>query len=392
MGNTNNDSPAILSLGFRPFFLSAALFSVIAMVHWLLTYSFNIDVGIHHIPPLYWHAHEMIFGYGMAVIAGFLLTAMTNWTGIKTVSGYPLLLMVVFWLSARIMPFLAIESSLVIMLILDSLFFVYLVAVLSWPVIKTRQWKQVGILSKILLLLIANVVFYLGALDKLDHGMRWGNYAGLYLILALILMMARRVIPFFIEKGCGLDSPLTNWRWLDISSMIIFLLFMVSDIVYSSGKLTTTLAIGLALLHSLRLYHWHVKGIWSRPLLWVLYLAYSFITLGFFLKAAVYFFEISDFVALHAFAVGGIGLLTLGMMARVSLGHTGRQVDNPPPALLWLFALLTTAAVVRVIFPLIETQYYSLWVLSSQVMWIVAFSGFFVLYFPVLSTKNKHED
>jgi uncharacterized protein involved in response to NO len=229
-------------------------------------------------------------------------------------------------------------------------------------------------------------------MDKLEHGMRWGNNAGLYLILALVLMMARRVIPFFIEKACHLSTPLTNWRWLDVSSLIIFLGFMLSDIINPSDLLTTLLALVLAILHSLRLYLWHHRGIWSKPLLWILYIAYSFITLGFILKAAVYILGMPPYLALHAFALGGIGLMTIGMMARVSLGHTGRNVETPPTALPWIFLLIVAAAIARILVPIIDAQHYALWVMISQFLWIGAFTGFIAIYLPVLIRKNLTTD
>lgn len=389
----NNKSPAaFLSLGFRPFFLGAGLFAFSAIALWMASYTFNYKLGINHLTLLQWHAHEMIYGYGMAVIAGFLLTAVTNWTGIKTLTGYSLLMLFALWVLARLLPFMQIENGLALMFTLDCLFGAYLVIALSIPVIKARQWKQIGIISKILLLLIANVVFYLGAMGYLEQGIHWGTYAGIYLILALVLMMARRVLPFFIEKSCGLTTPLINRPWLDNGSLIIFLFFMLSDIIDPYTWLTSLLATALALLHSLRLYHWHVKGIWNRPLLWILYTAYCFITLGFVLKAAVFLFDISGFLALHAFALGGISIMSIGMMARVSLGHTGRPVDKPPSALAWIFTFIVAAACMRVIMPMIDFQHYSLWIFISQLLWLCAFSGFVAVYFSVLTQKNVISD
>lgn len=393
ISKTANKPPAaFLSLGFRPFFLGAALFALSSILVWMSVYAFNYDPGLNYFPSLHWHAHEMIYGYSLAVIAGFLLTAITNWTGLKTLTGYPLLALFALWVSARLVPFIPMDNGLIIMFALDSLFCTYLVIAISIPVIKVRQWKQIGIISKVALLLLANVVFYLGALDRLEHGVRWGIYAGLYLILALLLMMARRVIPFFIEKACRLTTPLKNWRWLDISSLIIFMCFMISDIINPSDLLTTLLALALAILHSLRMYLWYHRDIWSKSLLWILYIAYAFITLGFILKAAVYILDMPPSLALHAFALGGIGLMTIGMMARVSLGHTGRNVDSPAAVLPWIFLLIIVAAITRVLVPIIDTQHYAFWVIISQFLWIGAFTGFIAIYLPVLIRKNLAAD
>ena len=142
----------------------------------------------------------------------------------------------------------------------------------------------------------------------------------------MVFIMARRVVPFFIEKGVGYEVKINNWLWLDILSIILFGAFAVSDIIWPDQGIVALLAVLLFVLHSLRLIQWHTSGIWKKPLLWVLYLAYGFITIGFALKAAVYLAGVSPFIALHAFSVGGIGMITLGMMSRVTLGHTGRNV------------------------------------------------------------------
>lgn len=189
-----------------------------------------------------WHAHEMIYGYAMAVVAGFLLTAVKNWTGIDTISGRPLLLLVMVWVSARLMPFIDYENSFYIMAVLDCLFFIALIIALSIPVFKVRQWKQLGVLSKILLILVSNILFYLGMAGYVPEGVRWGLYAGIYLILALVFMMARRVIPFFIEKSLGGSVRIKNSRVLDISSLIFFLVFMLADIIQPGGLLVVVMA------------------------------------------------------------------------------------------------------------------------------------------------------
>ena len=152
-------------------------------------------------PPAIWHAHEMLFGYAMAVIAGFLLTAIKNWTGQQTIRGQGLLLMFTLWLLARMLSLSAAAIPLAVMAMFDLLFMLMLVAATAYPVLKVKQYAQLGIISKLVLLLFSNALFYLGATGLIEEGVRWGLYSGLYMILALLLVMARRVIPFFIEKG-----------------------------------------------------------------------------------------------------------------------------------------------------------------------------------------------
>jgi uncharacterized protein involved in response to NO len=196
--------------------------------------------------------------------------------------------------------------------------------------------------------------------------------------------MARRVIPTFIERGAGYPVRLNNWRWLDYSSMIFFLFFGMADLVKPNGALVAVLAGLLVALHTIRLAGWHTTGIWRTPLLWSLYLAYGSLIAGFALKAAVVVFGISPYLAVHAFAVGGIGMMTLGMMARVSLGHTGRNVLNPPAGVFWMCGALFMAAIVRVLFPLVNPAHVVVWIGLSQGLWIVAFALFLSVYSPML--------
>ena len=195
--------------------------------------------------------------------------------------------------------------------------------------------------------------------------------------------MARRVVPFFIEKGVGYEVKLNNWLWLDILSIILFSAFAISDLIWPDQQVNALLSAMLFILHSMRLVQWHTTGIWRKPLLWVLYLAYGFITIGFALKAAVYLFGVSPFIAMHAFSVGGIGMITIGMMSRVTLGHTGRNVFDPPKILYFIFLLMFLAAFFRVFMPLIIMSNYPLWITISQICWISSFAIFSIVFVPM---------
>ena len=374
---------AILNLGFRPFFSSAALFAVVLMLAWMGLYT----LGWHWqpaLPAVTWHAHEMIFGYGMAVIAGFLLTAVKNWTGVQTLHGIPLLLLFLLWLTARLLLLAGGGGVLVWAALADGLFNVLLVLALAWPVFKVRQFKQFGIVSKILLLTLANLLFYAGVLEIYPWGIQAGLYSGVYLIMALIFVMSRRVLPFFIERGVPQEVTLTNRAWLDGASLLLFVGFWIADIAAPDSLPVAVLAGLLCVLYSIRLVDWYTPGIWRMPLLWVLYLAYMTIVLGFALKVAVYLFGLSPFLPLHAFTYGGIGLFTLGMMARVTLGHTGRNILEPPATVSWMFGLVLVGSIVRVGLPLLDAARFTLWMGLSQVLWILAFSLFLVTFLRML--------
>jgi len=371
---------AFLHLGFRPFFIGASIFAIISMLLWVGIYNFAWDIQVYS--SMTWHSHEMIFGYSMAVIAGFLLTAIKNWTGKQTLDGYPLLLLFLLWAVTRILPFIGVPIE--VIAVSDNLFLLLLTIAIFLPFFTTKSWKNLIFVGVMLLFLASNIVFYLGVLNIISNGIHYGLYSGLYLIITLILIMGRRVIPFFIEKGVGYPVQLKNWDWIDKINLLIFILFCLSDLFDSSSYTTAGLAGLSAVINSIRLAGWHTKGIWNKSLLWVLYVAYAFIIFGLILKVLVVTSEISTFLAVHAFALGGAAMLTVGMMARVTLGHTGRNIFSPPKALWWIFILLGCSSVARIILPLFDSSLYLLWISISQGLWIISFSWFVYIYFFML--------
>jgi len=377
--------PAWLRLGFRPFFLAAGGFAVIAMLVWFAAYVGGKALPFAGLGAMTWHAHEMIFGYGMAVVTGFLLTAVRNWTDIPTLRGVPLLSLFLFWLVARLLLLFGGGRYLSAAASFDLLFGAVLVAAISVPIVRKRLWNNFAIVGKIVLLVVSNLVFYLGVAGTLEQGVYWGLYSGLYLLVALIFTLSRRVLPFFIERGVDEKIELYNNKWIDIASLVLFVAFWIGELVRPNGPGVAVLAGLLFVLHLVRLLGWYNAGIWNKPLLWILYLAYAAMVAGFALKSGVYLFGFSPFLALHAFAVGGIGMMTLGMMTRVALGHTGRSVFDPPPVLKLVFALLLAAGLVRVLPPLLVDAHYVVWVGLSQWLWIGAFLVYFLVYFPILT-------
>jgi len=372
-------------LGFRPFFLLGSLFALVSITIWFLQYHFNILLPkIDNLPAAFWHGHEMIYGYGMAIIAGFLLAAVRNWTNVQTLHGWPLMLLALVWLLARLIPFSGSAHALSLMVLFDIGFNFLLCLAIMQPIMKAHQWSQLSIVLILTLLSLANLLFYFGMSGQVQTGMEMGLYAGLYLVISMMLLMGRRVIPFFIEKGVDEQAELTNYRWLDVASIVLMLVFITLQVFSPEMGLAAIVAFMLFLLHSLRLVGWHTPGIWQKPLLWILYLAYVCITLGFGLTALANFGYLNPMLATHAFGLGGVGLMTIGMMARVALGHTGRNVFEPPAILRWIFLLATLGLIARIGLPLLLPGSYSLWIGISQVFWILAFGIFSWVYAPML--------
>ncbi len=378
---------SFLHLGFRPFFLFAGLFAFVGMLVWfaVIQYHYKLPVS-SQLSNTNWHAHEMIFGYTLAVIAGFVLTAVKNWTGVQTLNGASLLALALLWLLARSMPFIDHPYAMLAMAWFDLGFNFFLAMALFYPIAKVKQWAQMGLWLVIFLLSLSNVLFYLGVFNLLDSGITWGVASGMYFILALITLMGRRVIPFFIEKGVSTGVPvsLVNYKWVDISSPIVLLLFILFEVFLSNVQVAAILALALFVLHGIRLKHWYLKGIWGKPLVWILYIAYAWIVVGFALKFLSLFFVIKSSLIIHAFTFGTIGLMTLGMMARVTLGHTGRNVFEPPVILKWIFLAAVTGSVTRVFLPMFWPEFYLQWIGLSQLLWIVSFGLFVIVYAPML--------
>jgi uncharacterized protein involved in response to NO len=374
---------AVSALGFRPFFLIAGLYGVVSIAVWSAVYSLHWDIELGAASPLGWHAHEMVFGYCGAVIAGFLLTAVRNWTGLPTLSGGPLLALVSLWLAARILPFVG-GAPVWLIGCFDIGFYLGFVISIGIPLIRTKQWLNLSVWTKVVFILASDVLYYLGVWAVIPNGVYLGIYSGFYLIAGLILMMCRRLIPFFTERGVGYPVTLANSKTLDTIALVLFLLFWIAELALPNHMLGAALSGVLAVLHGIRLVWWHTPGIWKKPLLWILFLAYGFFVVGFVLRTLSAFLPISPFLGLHAFAVGGVGLVTIGMMARVTLGHTGRDIQKPPAALVPVFGLLFLAVCCRVILPLADMSRYGVWIGLSQILWTASFALFVLVYAPML--------
>ena len=374
---------ALFNLGFRPFFLGAGIFAIVSIVWWMLIYSAHSVVQIQSITSAQWHAHEMLYGYSLAVVAGFLLTAVRNWTGIQTLHGKPLMGLFALWVGARVL-FLFGTSLMLWAAILDLLFGLVLIISIGYPIIRARQWPQLAVIVKVALLWTGNAVFYLGYYGILQDGMLYAINGAVLLLISLILMIGRRVIPFFIERGVQDKIKITHHQWVDISILVTFLALFVNEIFYRNHQLTPYLACGLFLMNGYRLYHWHTSGLWRVPLLWSLYLSAWMINVGFLVYGLQALFSIPLVLVLHLFTIGGIGLMSVAMMARVALGHTGRDIRKSSSWLVLLFIAMTLSVLFRVFAPMFSMQLYTSWIFVSAVCWIVGFAVFVWIYTPIL--------
>ncbi|MGB4811299.1 MAG: NnrS family protein [Methylophilaceae bacterium] len=374
---------ALFNLGFRPFFLGAGIFAVISITLWMLVYNTNIHLQLTNISPSQWHAHEMLYGYSMAVVAGFLLTAVKNWTGIQTTNGKPLMLLLALWASARIL-FLFGTQFLLWVALADLLFDLLLIIAISIPIVKSRQWKQIGVVSKVVLLTVGNLYFYLACFGIVTTGMQYAIYGAVLLFVGLILMISRRVLPFFIERGTDKVVQLTQYKWLDISIMVLFMALFINVILIHNAIITALFSWAIFILNGYRLFNWHIYGLWRVPLLWSLYTSAWLINIGFLFYGIQTMIPHLAILTIHIFTIGGIGLITLGMMSRVALGHTGREIRKPSAWLSIIFAGIIISVIFRSFVPMLTSQHYINWVMVSSILWILSFSIFTLIYAPIL--------
>lgn len=373
---------------FRSFFLGGAIFTFISMWVWWLNYPAPI-MNFSGVTPIYWHAHEMVFGYALATVTGFLLTAVMNWTRGNSASGKWLAAVFALWVGARL-GYL-VDAPLLWVALLDMGFTFGLFLHFVVPVVKSRQWKQMGLASKFLLLVLANGLYYAGVAGWSENGMVWGITLGLFLVLGINLTMMRRLIPFFTEKALRLPEQV-NPEWMGAVSILGFLALMIAAAFFPTHWATAAIAFPLAAVHAVRAWRWYHPGIWRISLLWPLHVSYAFMVFGMFVYGLVGLGVYAESIAIHALAAGGIGLLCSSIMARIGLGHTNRNVFDPPKGLNAVFALLAVTAIIRVLLPMLWPQHYVLWMHLSQWGWALAFLWLAVLYWPILARPSPQDD
>lgn len=388
----------VLNLGFRIFFLGAAVFAILTMLKWAyITFAtrFEFD-GTNQMMPFYWHGHEMLYGYALAVIAGFLLTAVKAWTQQSMPYGYKLLVIFVPWALARVL-FLAnginINTGTLIAAASDIIFWLLTASFVILPIYRVRQKRQIGIVAKLLLLFIGQVWFYVALFTQNNNGMHMSLLFGLYLIVGVVLTMGRRMMPMFIERGIAtggeVRQKVKNSDLLDRLSLLGFFAFMLSDVFLTGYRWAVcasgTAALVIAISNLIRLKNWYLPEIWSKPLLWSLWLSFFGMVIGFFLFVLVPFGIINHSLAMHAVVISGIGLMTLAMMSRVSLGHTGRNIHQPPKTVTVIFISMTMAWLARAVLGWILPDYYFATLAMAQAFWIVAFLVFVASYAPILT-------
>lgn len=376
----SGQGPAILALGFRPFFSAAGLAAVILLGIWLVAWS-----GQMPLPTYYgfngWHSHEMLFGYAPAIIAGFLLTAVRNWTGVTPPTGWPLAGLVALWLAGRLVPLLGTLLPLPLIALVDLLFLPAIALAIKPALWQGKQKANRVFVPLLLIMAIANLLVHLQA-TGFSQTAAQGNDMMLYLVVFLVAMIGGRVLPFFTQAVIPGHQAITR-KPVEMTTMISLGALALIQLFPPLPWLTALLAAITAISLVIRLAGWHHPQVWRVPILWVLYTGFGWIIIGMALTTFASAGLVLPNLAKHALTIGGIGILTLGMISRVSLGHTGRPID--PGKLIGLtFILLNLSAASRVFGPMVLPYLYALWIDLSGGLWILCFLIFSIVYLPIL--------
>lgn len=378
--------PVLFSAGFRPFFLAASIWAAIAVPVWLHIYAGG-TAPPSLMPAVIWHPHELVYGYAAAVVAGFLLTAIPNWTGRLPLQGWPLANLVILWTLGRLAVLLSSRIGAPITAIIDLSFPLAFLAVVTREIIAGKNWRNLPMLAALSLLLIGNLLVHLEVLDVFETA-QFGNRIGIATLLAMIALVGGRIVPSFtrnwlvkFQPAAGVPAPAER---ADTIALVLTVLSVAAWMIAPDEPLTGYMLIVGGAAAGWRLSRWRALHTTSEILLLALHVGYAWLAAGLLLLG---FDILFDFMlrttALHALTVGAIGTMTLAVMTRSSLGHTGRPLSAGRVTIV-IYALISVATVLRLIAPFVLSQTMLVLTLAG-VAWSAAFVLFAVFYGRALS-------
>ena len=377
---------ALFAYGFRPFFLLAALQAAAVMAVWLCVYFDPALWPADALPAWLWHAHEMVFGFVTAAMAGFLLTAVPNWTGGGGYSGARLGALAGLWLLGRIamLPAAVPEPAAAAV---DLLFLPVLAAMLAAPLIRAGKWRNMAFLALLTLLFAANLAFHLGRMTILPGGELIGLVAAVEIVAIVVAIIGGRIIPAFTQGALrqqGIPFAIGALPALDAAAVASLLLVLLADLTSISAIAAGAIALLAALIHGARLARWQGWRTRHIPLVWVLHLGYGFLVLALALKGIGLLTGAALGAKwLHALTIGCFGTMILGVMTRAALGHTGRPLV-PQRTVVMAYVLVPAAALVRAFAPALMPDAYAGSVAAAGGLWLAAFVLFLIAFAPIL--------
>jgi len=375
-----------MSYAFRPFFLLNSLFAVAVISVWLMAMHGTGLTSLSATTP-YWHGHEMVVGFAMAAMAGFILTAVATWTDRPPLQGKLLGLLVFSWLLGRLAIMAATQLPYWLVASLDTIFPFLLALLVGREVAGGRSHRNYPIIGIVLILAVLNLSYHLGVMRIMSGMDRLALYFMIHLVLLMITVIAGRIIPNFTAnwlRAQGHERLPENHPMIDWTTMAATLATGVSVSFTPLGPVTGVLALVAAVSHAVRLARWRGLATTSEPLLFVLHVAYLWLPVGYALTAlAAFGLVFPATAALHALTMGAIGNMILAVTSRVALAHTGRSL-HAPRLIVISYAILNAAVVARILGPLNSGLYVEMIDLSA-LGWIVTFAIFTGVYWPVLT-------
>ena len=376
---------ALFRHGFRPFFLAAGLAALLLVPWWAAALAWGVPLGTSW-PAALWHGHEMLFGFIVAAVAGFLLTAVPSWTGARGFAGWPLVLLAGLWLTGRIGVSASAGLPLPVVAALDLSFLPALAGFVLVPLVRARN-RNSPLLAVLLTLWLTNVAFYWG----LTHGdstfARHALLVGIDIVLLLVTVIGGRIVPAFTSsalKQQGIGISLRAWRGMTPLAVGVMVVAVICDLFRPESVAAGAVALAAGVIQAVRLAQWRMLRTLRTPIVWVLHVAYLWLPVGLVLKGLALIFALAlAAYYLHALTIGAAALMIMAVMTRASLGHTGRPLVVSR-ATAYAYGLLAAAAVVRVFGPALLPLAYVKIVVLAAALWAVAFGIYLLGYTPML--------
>ncbi len=384
-------TPTFLTLGFRPFFLAAGLWSAAAIALWIVMLTVGIELP-SRFDPLAWHIHEMLFGFVMATIAGFLLTAIPNWTGRPPVSGGLLAILAGLWLLGRIACLISSLTPAWLAIAADLSFPALLVAVVGREIIAGRNWRNLPLVAPVTVLGIANLLMHLEADGvAVPSGLGWR--LGLSAVIVLISVVAGRIVPSFtrnwLAKRGDSDLPAVH-GWIDRAALGTLHTALFGWAFFPGFRAVGALLLFGAALNLWRLLRWRGGATTAEPLLLVLHVGYAWLVVGSALLGLTALgLDLPESAAIHALTAGAVGTMILAVMTRATRGHTGRALSADGVTNL-IYVLVTLAAIARVA-AAFGADWTTPLLIVSSCLWVAAF-GLFTLWYGMMLLLPKRGD
>ena len=381
------DGPAILSYGFRPFFLLGAIYSACAALAWLpvlygeasLTTAFSSRD---------WHVHEMLYGFLPAVMTGFLLTAVPNWTGRLPLQGLPLAALVLLWIAGRVAVTASGLIGWMLAATIDAAFLVAVVLLVVREIVTGKNWRNLRLVAIVAIFAAGNIAFHIES--HLSGVADYSSRVGLGTVVVLLVLIGGRIIPSFTHNWLArhdparLPAPFDRFDGLTIvATLVAIVIFISAPASIAAG----TAFISAGALHFVRLGRWNGYRTAREPLVLILHVGYAFIPFGFLLLGLAVFGVVPRSAGIHAWTAGAVGVMTLAVMTRASLGHTGRELKASVATQL-IYLSICVAGLARIgaaVFDAWSTPLLHL----SALAWTAAFLGFAIVYGPLLSRPRQ---